>query len=34
MGRPHLDRGAAAVCVFEAGLAVYILRRRETDDHA
>jgi len=26
--------GAAAVCAFEAGLAAYILRRRETDDHA
>jgi hypothetical protein len=26
--------GAAAVCAFEAGLAVYILRRPETDDHA
>ena len=25
--------GAAAACAFEAGLAVYILRRRETDDH-
>ena len=26
--------GAAAVCAFEAGLAVHILRRRETEDHA
>jgi hypothetical protein len=25
--------GAATVCAVEAGLAVYILRRRETDDH-
>jgi len=26
--------GAAAVCAFQAGLAVYILRRRVPDDHA